>query len=71
MRRLDRQIAKRIRDRVLRFAETGQADIKRLQGHEQEWRLRVGDWRVRLTFDVHGGTMNVLRIHHRSEGYRR
>jgi mRNA-degrading endonuclease RelE of RelBE toxin-antitoxin system len=28
-----------------------QGDVKRLQGHPYEWRLRVGDWRVRFRRD--------------------
>ena len=25
-------------------------DIRKLKGHKNEWRLRVGQWRVRFTF---------------------
>jgi len=31
---------------LLRFAETGDGDIKKLQGESNELRLRVGDYRV-------------------------
>lgn len=30
-------------------ADPPQGDIRRLTGGEREWRLRVGDWRVRFT----------------------
>jgi mRNA interferase RelE/StbE len=47
--RLDRQVASRILGAVARYASTEQGDVKRLQGREREWRLRVGDWRVVFT----------------------
>jgi hypothetical protein len=36
--------------------------------HPPEFRLRVGDWRVR--FHDHGDWIDVLRIFNRREGYR-
>lgn len=51
-----------------RFAETGQGDIKRLKGEPEEVRLRVGDWRVRLTEE--GETLRIHSVRHRSEAYR-
>ncbi len=52
-----------------RFAETGQGDIKKLQGNTDDLRLRIGDYRVRFTEEAD----NILRIHsvrHRGEAYR-
>ena len=46
--RLDRQVAQRVVRAVRRYAETGQGNIVRLRGSEDEFRLRVGDWRVRF-----------------------
>ncbi len=70
LRRLDRQMAKRIVTAVLRLADAGQGDVKKLTGEGDELRLRVGDWRVRFQF-LHGtGTMEVLRVLHRSRAYR-
>jgi mRNA interferase RelE/StbE len=45
MRRLDRQVAARITATLERYAETGQGDVRQLEGAPR-WRLRVGDWRV-------------------------
>jgi mRNA interferase RelE/StbE len=45
--RLDRKTQQRIVAAVDRFAQTGQGDVKRLQGvREETFRLRVGEWRV-------------------------
>jgi mRNA interferase RelE/StbE len=45
--RLDRKVRQRIVAAVDRFAQTGQGDVKRLQGMKEEtFRLRVGEWRV-------------------------
>ena len=60
MRRLDRTVARRVRQAVLRLAETGHGNVKRRQGQEREWRLRVGQWRVRFTMDVTHSTLYVL-----------
>jgi mRNA interferase RelE/StbE len=45
--RLDRKVRQRIVSAVDRFAQTGQGDVKRLQGMKEEtFRLRVGEWRI-------------------------
>ena len=66
---LDKTVARRVKEAVERFAETGAGKIKRLQGiNPTEFRLRVGDWRVRFHQD--GETMRVLRVRNRREAYR-
>ena len=70
MRRLDREVARRIRAAVLRLVETKHGDVKRLHGYEREWRLRVGQWRVRFTCDPETGKVMILRVLPRSEAYR-
>ncbi len=68
-RRIDRDTALRILTTLNRFAETGEGDIKKLQGDSGELRLRVGDHRVRFTEEP----QEILLIHsvrHRSEAYR-
>lgn len=67
---LDRTIADRIGRAISRLAETEQGDVKRLRGYEGEWRLRVGDWRVRLTFNYATDSIEVLRILPRGSSYR-
>ncbi len=66
---LDKGIARRVKGAVERFAETGAGNVKRLQGIDPpEFRLRVGDWRVRFHQD--GETIRVLRVRNRREAYR-
>lgn len=66
---LDKSIARSVKHGVERFAETGAGNVKRLQGRQPpEFRLRVGDWRVRFHLD--GETIQVLRVRNRREAYR-
>ena len=48
-----------------------QGDLSKLRGRENEWRLRVGDWRVRFQVDRTNHFIVVLRVLHRSRAYRR
>ena len=69
IRKLDRAVARRIFTALDRYSETGYGDILRLKGQENEYRLRVGDWRVR--FRAEGpGFIVILRVLHRREAYR-
>ena len=47
------------------YAETGQGDVKKLQGRS-EYRLRHGEWRA--LFEIDHGVI-VLRVAHRREVY--
>jgi mRNA interferase RelE/StbE len=74
-------------DRVVRAMEryvaTGHGDVRLLQGAGGEFRLRVGDWRVRFTDvlvtrpaeppatgAIQVREVEVLRVLHRSRAYR-
>ena len=66
---LDKGIARRVKQAVERFADTGAGNVKRLQGIDPpEYRLRVGDYRVR--FHLGDETVQVLRVRNRWEAYR-
>ncbi|MGA2268998.1 MAG: type II toxin-antitoxin system RelE/ParE family toxin [Bryobacteraceae bacterium] len=66
---LDKGIARRVKQAVERFADTGAGNVKRLQGVDPpEYRLRVGDYRVRFHLDDE--TIQVLRVRNRREAYR-
>ena len=69
VRRLDRETAMRIFTALHRFAETGEGDIRKLQGESGELRLRVGDYRVRFTEEP-DGALHIHSVRHRSEAYR-
>ena len=66
---LDKGIARRVKQAVERFADTGVGNVKRLQGIDPpEYRLRVGDYRVR--FHQGDEAVQVLRVRNRREAYR-
>ncbi|MBI3972804.1 MAG: type II toxin-antitoxin system RelE/ParE family toxin [Chloroflexi bacterium] len=72
MERLDRTVRQRIFDALDRFvADPGHADRRKLQGQADEWRLRVGDYRVRYQLDTLSRVVVVLRVLPRSTAYRR
>ena len=69
------KLAPRDRQRVAqaldRLADTGQGDVKRLQGYDPaQWHLRVGTLRIRFTFDRGTSCIYVHRILSRSGAYR-
>ena len=67
------RLPSRDRDYVIRgldrLAETRQGDIRQLHGPTTEWRLRVGDWRVRFSL-LSSGNILILRVQNRREAYR-
>ena len=67
---LDRSVALRVVAATDRFAATGAGNVQCLRSiHPREFRLRVGDWRVR--FHDHGEWIDILRVRNRREAYRR
>ena len=69
VRALDRETAMRILVALTRFAESGEGDIKRLQGGTGELRFRVGDYRVRFTEEP-GDVLHIHSVRHRKDAYR-
>lgn len=67
IRRLDKSTAMRIFATLHRFAETGEGDVKALQGRD-ELRLRIADYR--LFFSATEDVIEVRRVLHRREAYR-
>jgi len=47
------------------------AGCKKLKGYEDQWRIRVGDWRVVYIIDDAAKLVSVTRIAHRREVYER
>jgi mRNA interferase RelE/StbE len=44
---------------------------KKLKGYRDQWRVRVGDWRVVYIIDDAAKLVSVTRIAHRREVYKR
>ncbi len=69
LRAIDREIALRILHAIDNYLSVGAGDVKKLQPPRQEFRLRVGDYRV-LFLAVEKFTIEILRVLHRKEVYR-
>ena len=60
----------RVAAALQRLVQTNTGNIKKLQGIEPpEYRLRVGDWRVRFSYPD-ADTVRVNRVQNRKEAYR-
>ena len=69
LRAIDQATALHILHALARYLATGEGDVKRLQNIEPpEFRLRVGDYRVR--FHDHGVAIRITAVKHRREAYR-
>lgn len=69
--RLEPKVRQRIVAALDRYASDEHGDVLRLTDvRPPEWRLRVGDWRVRFRLDIEGGTLYVLRVLPRDKAYR-
>lgn len=68
VRSLDKPTAMRILTTLHRFADSGEGDVKALQGRE-ELRLRIGDYRL-FFVGTAADTIEVRRVLHRKEAYR-
>ncbi len=71
LRKIPHNEQERIRIAMRDFgSDPTQGDVRKLQGKPDEWRLRVGDWRIRFAFD--GGTRSIviLRVLPRGRAYR-
>jgi mRNA-degrading endonuclease RelE of RelBE toxin-antitoxin system len=70
MKRIGQQEARRIREKLVQFAETGHGDVKKLTDVDPpEWRQRVGDWRVFLKPEMKLKELHVVRVRKRGEAY--
>ena len=68
--RLDPQIQDRVIVAVQRLATTGEGDVLRLRGVQPpEWRLRVGQWRVRFRRNTAEQILDLLRVLPRDQAY--
>jgi mRNA interferase RelE/StbE len=70
LKRLDRPVQRRILDALDRFiVDPRSGDIRKL--NSLQWRLRIGDWRVRFSFDDENQVIVVLRVLPRGRAYDR
>ena len=70
MRRLDKTTGARIANALNRLATTGAGDIRRIRGSGDDWRLRVGDWRIIYEYRDDEREIYVKRVSRRDAAYR-
>ena len=67
---LDDALFARIDRKILLLAENPRPPgCKKLRGHKDHWRIRVGDWRVLYVIDDAAKRVSVTRVAHRREVY--
>lgn len=67
---LDDALFNRVDRRILALADTPRpVGCKKLKGYKDQWRIRVGDWRVLYIIDDVAKLVTVTRIAHRREAY--
>jgi len=72
LKRLDPPVARRIRKRMIRLAETGHGDVVHLTDVvPPAWRLRVGDWRIVFEYKPDQASIEVLHVLGRDQVYKR
>lgn len=71
LRRLDPPIRRRVLAAIDGLvADPPLGDVARLTGRDDEWRLRVGDWRVRFARDDDQQLILIQRVLPRGRAYR-
>jgi mRNA interferase RelE/StbE len=67
---LDDSVFKRIDRQILAFADNPRSPgCKKLRGYKDQWRVRVGDWRVVYLIDDGAKLVTIMRVAHRREVY--
>ena len=67
---LDHALFSRIDRKILALAENPRPPgCKKLRGYQDQWRIRVGDWRVVFIIDDDAKRVSVTRVAHRREVY--
>lgn len=68
---LSRTVAERILEKVeLLTLNPRPAGCKKLHGHSNLWRIRVGEYRVIYSVDDNNRVVDISVIRHRNEAYR-
>lgn len=70
--RLQPQDRNRIDTAILKLEEEPRpTDVEKLSGTTNMWRIRVGDYRIIYAVDDRSQLVEILRVAHRREVYRR
>ncbi len=68
--KLSKEIRQRVYVALQEFAERKVVDLKKLSGKSDQFRIRVGDYRVLISISKETVTVYALRVRHRREAYR-
>jgi len=67
---LDDRVSPRIDRKILELADNPRpAGCKKLKGYKDQWRVRIGDWRVLYIIDDATMLVTITRVAHRREVY--
>jgi mRNA interferase RelE/StbE len=67
---LDDAVFGRIDRKIMALAENPRpAGRRKLKGYKDQWRIRIGDWRVVYIIDDAAKLVNITRVAHRREVY--
>ena len=69
---LDDALFTRIDRKILALADDPRPPgCRKLKGYKDQWRVRVGDWRMVYIIDDAARLVSIMRIAHRREVYER
>ncbi len=71
LRRLAEPIFTRVNERILALRDDPRpTGVRKLQGQQEGWRIRVGDYRVLYLIDDTARLITIVRVRHRRDVYR-
>lgn len=71
LKQLSQDVYQRITEKIVELShEPRPIGVKKLQGFDNEYRIRIGDYRVRYEIDDKQLTVIILSCRHRKEAYR-
>lgn len=69
---LPSQIRNRVIEKIQNLAhEPRPSDVVKLKGYDKEYRIRIGDYRVRYEIDDSNQIIRLLQCKHRRDVYRK
>jgi mRNA interferase RelE/StbE len=69
--RLPGKIADRVLSSIARLAQSPRpVGCQKLEGEDDFWRIRIGDYRVVYQIDAYSKTVYIRRVRHRRDVYR-
>jgi mRNA interferase RelE/StbE len=72
LKRLPTTIFHRIIPQIRNLAENPRpSGCHKLTGSKNDWRIRIGDYRVLYEIDEKAKAVRIMRVRHRREAYRR